>query len=153
MFGMTVDEPVPDLGVPPVTDVRHALPYPDLKRALELPGATGTTKSEFFRTSLPADVVAEVLATLSGDVNFTPMGGAYNAKSPPDTAFVHRRERFLLEHVGPHPERSWALTHPYGTGRTYQNFPDPTLPDEQKAYYGANLPRLRRAREHYSPLP
>jgi hypothetical protein len=79
------------------------------------------------------------------------MGGAYNAPAPADTAFTHRRERFLLEHVGARPDRSWAITHPHGSGGVYQNFPDPDLDDEQTAYYGDNLARLRSVRQHYAP--
>ena len=150
MFGAYTGEP-PHTVLKPDTDVRTALPYPDLKRALELPGEPGTSKSEFFRAPLPADVVTELLTTLDGELNFTPMGGAYNAPAPADTAFTHRRERFLLEHVGARPDRSWAITHPHGSGGVYQNFPDPDLADEQTAYYGDNLARLRSVRQHYAP--
>ncbi|MGC4879777.1 hypothetical protein ACLQ26_26355 [Micromonospora sp. DT43] len=43
------------------------------------------------------------------------MGGAYNRVAPADTAFVHRRERYLLEHVGHRGDswidESWTLAH------------------------------------------
>ena len=48
------------------------------------------------------------------------------------------------------PRRKSAL-HPHGTGRAYQNFPDPELDDQQRAYYGDNLERMHRVRVGYDP--
>jgi FAD/FMN-containing dehydrogenase len=39
----------------------------------------------------------------------------------------------------------------HGTGRAYQNFPDPELANPLLAYYGANLPRLQSIKTHYDP--
>jgi hypothetical protein len=69
------------------------------------------SKSEFFHRSLPAGAITELLDILVRDraagqrreLNFTPMGGAYNRVPADATAFVHRAERFLLEHVTVHP--------------------------------------------------
>jgi nitrate/TMAO reductase-like tetraheme cytochrome c subunit len=41
--------------------------------------------------------------------------------------------------------------HPSGSGGVYANFPDTDLPDEHRAYWGANLERVRRVKETYDP--
>jgi hypothetical protein len=85
------------------------------------------------------------------------MGGAYNRVPEDATAFAHRHESFLLEHVAPVSDagwarRSWAIAHPYGSGRVYPNFPDPDLPDPADAYHGPNHARLVRVKHRYDPL-
>jgi hypothetical protein len=44
---------------------------------------------------------------------------------------------------------SFALTHPFGTGGAYPNFPEPGLPDE--AYHLGNTARVRELRSRYDP--
>jgi FAD binding domain/Berberine and berberine like len=126
-------------------------------------------KSEYFAHSLPADAVAVLIGQLTADrvpgeareLDFSPWGGAYNRVPPDATAFPHRSARFLLKQsavVAPDATaaareaarrwlaRSYELAHPWGTGGAYANFPDPDLPDPDRAYYGANRDRLRRIR-------
>jgi FAD/FMN-containing dehydrogenase len=91
------------------------------------------------------------------------MGGAYNRVAEDATAFAHRGEWFLLKHdVAVEPTagaerardwlaRSWALVHPWGSGRVYPNFPDPELDDWPSAYHAANLERLTRVKAAYDP--
>jgi hypothetical protein len=93
------------------------------------------------------------------------MGGAYNRVPAEATAFVHREERFLLEHAAVHPggpaagsdvvaqwvHRSWAMVRPWGSGRVYPNFPDPDLTDWTEAYHGGNRARLERVKRTYDP--
>jgi hypothetical protein len=83
------------------------------------------------------------------------MGGAYNRVAPDATAFAHRRERFLLEHIGeatdPWVDDSWAVAHTDGSGRVYPNFPDPALDDWATAYHGDNYPRLVVVKDAYDP--
>jgi FAD/FMN-containing dehydrogenase len=131
-------------------------------------------KSEFFRESLPAAAV-EALVDLfvrgrrpweARKLDFMPLGGAYNRVPANATAFPHRKELFLLEHSVVVPagfdaaateaarawlSESWELMHPSGSGGVYANFPDPDLPDEHRAYWGANLERVRRVKEKYDP--
>lgn len=135
--------------------------------------------SEFFRRPLPGDAVAGLLASftdgrLAGEereLDFMPWGGAYNRVAADATAFAHRRELFQIKHsatVAPEApgasgasaaqgsaqafvRRSWAAVHRWGSGGVFPAFPDPDLPDAAEAYYGTNLPRLRRIKFHYDP--
>ncbi|HZC53709.1 MAG TPA: BBE domain-containing protein, partial [Mycobacterium sp.] len=110
---------------------------------------------------LPAAANAALLEQLRGEphgrreMNFTALGGAYDRVAPDGTAFVHRNERFLLEHVSdgdaPWVTRSWAIAHAHGSGRVYPNFPDPRLRDWADAYHGDNLARLVAAKHAYDP--
>jgi FAD/FMN-containing dehydrogenase len=133
----------------------------------------GYHKSEFFDRPLPqgpVEAVTELLARrpagVGAELDLMPWGGAYNRVAPESTAFVHRTERFLVRYaVSVDPaatddhrtaardwlHRAWGTLHPYGTGRAYQNFPDPTLEDEQHAYFGDNLDRLVGVRVAYDP--
>jgi FAD/FMN-containing dehydrogenase len=137
----------------------HGLPY---------------VKSEFFREPLPAGAVEALMDLFvrgrrpweARKLDFMPWGGAYNRVPANATAFPHRKELFLLEHSvvvpagldagGTEAARawlsdSWELVHPSGSGGVYANFPDADLPDEHRAYWGANLERLRRVKERYDP--
>lgn len=132
------------------------------------------TKSEFFRQLLPDQTRAALVANLthrlaggqSREVTFTPWGGAYNRVRPDATAFVHREELFVIQHLliqdsdvdttagGPVEDwlmQSWALVHPWGSGGVYPNFPDPDLHDWAHAYYGENHERLLRVKAKYDP--
>jgi FAD/FMN-containing dehydrogenase len=128
-------------------------------------------RSELFRRALPPEPIAALLDHLAPErapgesrgLNFMPLGGAYNRVPVDATAFAHRGERFLLEHVavaGPGASRdaaarwaaeSRALAHPWGSGRVYPNFPDPDLEGWPEAYHGENLERLRRVKRRYDP--
>ena len=132
------------------------------------------SRSDFFRATLPADAIAALVDNFATEgkaghrrtLDFTPWGGAYNRIPPEATAFAHRAERFLLKHGVALPAavsdterddarawlaRSWSLVHAYGSGGVYPNFPDPELDDPARAYYGANLERLRRVKAAYDP--
>jgi FAD/FMN-containing dehydrogenase len=130
--------------------------------------------SEFYREPLPSAVASAVVNTVAAyripgqarELAFTPMCGAYNQMSADATAFVHRDELFLLERTATSDPGERAATRAvaaqwlsqvrdvlagYGTGRAYQNFPDPELADPLSAYYGTNLPRLREVKARYDP--
>jgi FAD/FMN-containing dehydrogenase len=179
------------VGVDPVAASRRHLPHRAAKRYLEglgsvedRPERSGPeqppqpghlyTKSEFFRRPLPGETVAALIEHLtnglasgqSGEVDFLPWGGAYNRVPADATAFAHRAERFLVQHlvmVGAEAApaerdaardwlaRSWALVHPWGSGGVYPNFPDPDLQDWAHAYHGTNYGRLRRIKAAYDP--
>jgi Berberine and berberine like len=147
--------------------------FEELDRASSQP-VPAFSKSEFFRRTLPAGALVRLLANLvrarrageTRELDFMPWGGAYNRLPIDATAFPHRRERFLLKHtvsLRPHASqeqtqaarrwlaRSWNVTHPYGSGGVYANFPDPELSDPARAYYGSNLDRLQVVKRNYDP--
>ena len=178
------------VGADPVEASRRHLPHRAAKRHLEELGSVEdrersgperpaqpghlSTKSEFFRRPLPDETVAALVEHLtqglapgqSREVDFLPWGGAYNRVPADATAFVHRGERFLVQHlvqVGADAAaaeraaarewlaRSWTLLHPWGSGGVYPNFPDPDLRGWAHAYHGTNYDRLRRVKAAYDP--
>jgi FAD/FMN-containing dehydrogenase len=175
------------VGADPVDASRRDLPHRAAKRYLEGLGSVEdrhersgpepapppghlSTKSEFFRRPWPGETVAALVEHLtkglapgqSREVDFLPWGGAYNRVPADATAFAHRGERFLAQHlveVGADAApaardwlaRSWALVHPWGSGGVYPNFPDPDLQDWAHAYHGTNYDRLRRVKAAYDP--
>lgn len=131
-------------------------------------------RSEFFNRPLPGDAITRLLAVFAGErepgvsyeLDFMPWAGAYNRTSPDTTAFVHRDGLFQLKHSAvaepPVPAgaqnaahrwvtRSWATTHPCGSGLVFPNFADPDLDSPADRYYGSNLARLRLIKQHYDP--
>ena len=48
-------------------------------------------------------------------------------------------------------ERARSLIAPFGNGQAYQNYCDLQIPKPLKAYYGANLPRLREVKQAVDP--
>ena len=110
-------------------------------------------------------------AGASGSVAFDACGGAISRVSPGATAFVHRDALFLAQYstswtasgadggagtAGVARQRAWlaglhAAMRPYASGQAYQNYADPDLADWQRAYYGANYPRLQRVKSAVDP--
>jgi FAD/FMN-containing dehydrogenase len=141
-------------------ELRGGLPYHALKDdPRHAPERPVRIRSEFFGRPMSGGTVAALLAQLAGPeprrLTFTAMGGAYNRVAADATAFAHRGERFLLEHVAdpgdPWVDRSWALAHAEGSGRVYPNFPDPALEDWASAYHAGNYPRLAAVKRAYDP--
>jgi FAD/FMN-containing dehydrogenase len=148
--------PLPRLTAPEETRVE--LPFRQAKQWLADNGPAGApdqhdSKSEFFRQPLPTSAVRALAEQRDGELDFSPWGGAYNKPTTADTAFAHRNERFLLKLTGPSDwlTRCWEITHPYGSGGVYPNFPDPALDDALRAYHGTNLERLQRVKAAYDP--
>ncbi len=131
-------------------------------------------KSEFFDEPLPIEAITALVRHVSvsrsyGErrtLEFVPWRGAQALVPPDASAFVHRKPLFLLKHgvllgSSASAERrknarswirtAWATTHPYGSDRAYQGFPDPDLVNSAEAYYGTNLPRLKRVKATYDP--
>ena len=155
-------------GVGPADDWHDEAPPPPPPQANHL-----FTKSEFLRHRLPREPIAALVENLhrrlaggqAREVTFTPWGGAYNRVRADATAFVHRDELFVVQHLltlDPDVEttrsgspldwltQSWALVHPWGSG-VYPNFPDPDLQDWAHAYYGENHDHLLRVKAKYDP--
>jgi FAD/FMN-containing dehydrogenase len=132
------------------------------------------TKSDFFSRSLPREGIDALLREVVRDqpagelrgLEFHAFGGAYNRPSPGTTAFVHRRQRFLLQYLAqvgtgaPAAQKAavdrwgrdiWAAMRPWASGHAYQNYTDPDLRDWRRAYYGRNYPRLVSVKRRYDP--
>jgi FAD/FMN-containing dehydrogenase len=160
--------------VPPAMDVsgqllvRGRLPYYELKQTFadldrrEGPEPTIRIRSEFFSRSMQTSTMTELLGRmqeqpghLPRQLTFTVMGGAYNRVPTTATAFAHRDERFLLEHIADTHDawvdRSWAIAHADGSGHVYSNFPDPALTGWAAAYHAGNYDRLAAIKSTYDP--
>ena len=153
-------------GVSAAIGLQAGLPYHHLKSTFSDPRDTPERalriRSEFFSSAMSGSTLASLLAQL-GDrsitgrrqLMFTAMGGAYNRVAENATAFAHRSERFLLEHIAepgdPWVDGSWATAHAEGSGRVYPNFPDPALDDGAVAYHTGNYPRLAAVKNAYDP--
>ena len=163
----SVDDLTRRLGVRPEFDHRQHGTHRATKQWLAGDDAVDTgfayLHSEYFRSVVPAaDLIGRLVADRrpgeQRELDFSPWGGGYNRVAAEATAFPHRDARFLLkqtatvaagERPGDWLDESYALTHPYGTGGAYPNFPEPGLPDE--AYYLGNTGPLRRIRAAYDP--
>jgi len=153
------------VGVAPTLGLRPGVPFHELKSKLTEPRdapAPARLRSEFFSRPLTRLTLESLLVQLDEprsngrrQVTFTAMGGAYNRVPENATAFAHRSQRFLLEHIGeaadPWVDSSWATAHADGSGRVYPNFPDPALDDWAAAYHAGNYPRLVAVKNTYDP--
>ena len=140
----------------------------DLKRSFftdAVEGAWGAavtrSRSDLFSGSLPRSKVHELIDELTEapdgrrELSFTALGGAYDDAGVTATAYAHRGQRFLLEHIAGDgstwQDRSWRLAHPYASGGVYVNFPDPALTNWAAAYHGTNYPALVKVKRTYDP--
>jgi len=142
-------------------ELRAGLAYHRLKSTFDdprdLPLRPVRTRSEFFSHAMSGRTLASLLTPLDGpgrrELAFTAMGGAYNRVAEDATAYAHRSERFLLEHIAdvddPWVDQSWAIAHAEGSGRVYPNFPDPALDDWAAAYHAGNYARLTAVKAAY----
>ncbi|MFI9005657.1 FAD-binding oxidoreductase [Actinosynnema sp. NPDC053489] len=107
----------------------------------------------------PARVVALLDGRRTGRAQFDTFGGAIGRVRPDATAFPHRRAiasaQAYVDVVGvseAEARRILAdLRDGIGHGTGYVNYIDPDMPDWATAYYGDNLPRLRRVARRYDP--
>lgn len=103
--------------------------------------------------------VVEARGAASGALLIDAYGGALNRISPSATAFVHRNELASIQYFAAGDgasARAWVdasrvALRPAVSGAAYVNYIDPHLADWQQAYYGANLPRLRKVKRKYDP--
>jgi len=167
---------VGELGVEPAELVLEPASYHAVKRALAGLGGVDDalseghtfSRSELFDRSLPANAIAALCEHLRAapadcEIDATPMGGAYNRVAEHATAFAHRGALFVLKHTAVVAagedtaaardwlERSFAIVHPWGSGRVYPNFPERGLLDAERAYYAGNLERVREVKARYDP--
>jgi len=99
------------------------------------------------------------------------VGGAVNDVAAQSSAYVHRSAKILVEMTAewatpreallpdnPIPpdiadwqEELWETLLPHTSGHSYQNFPDPGLPEWAASYYGDNLIRLQGLKARWDP--
>ena len=94
------------------------------------------------------------------------LGAEVNRPRSNATAFVHRDHRFHCAYLSfwgarDTPDRAaacaeWTRTthaamRPWASGAAFQNYIDPELAGWERAYYGANLARLRTIKRRYDP--
>lgn len=156
-------ELIDQVGAAPAIELRTGLPYHQLKDTFAdprgLPDKAVRIRSEFFSQSLTDSSLLTKLGEPREagrrELSFTAMGGAYNRVAVDATAFAHRGQRFLLEHVAEAPspwvDESWAIAHPDGSGHVYPNFPDLALDDPAAAYHASNHHRLTAVKKTYDP--
>jgi FAD/FMN-containing dehydrogenase len=160
LFGATLSDAGEDLVRGLTADraeFRGGLSFSALKASFADDQEKVRIRSEFFDRPLRQETVERLLAAPEErrGFTFTAMGGAYNRVAADATAFAHRDQRFLLEHIGSPGaawvDRSWEITHAEGSGRVYPNFPDLALTDWATAYHAENLARLVAVKRAYDP--
>jgi hypothetical protein len=100
----------------------------------------------------PAALVNLLEGRTKLDVLFDSLGGAVGRVGTKDTAFPYRKALASAQIYSSASEQDVAEVRdglPSGTG--YVNYIDPTMPDWATAYYGDNLPRLRKVAAKYDP--
>lgn len=158
-----LQEFIAQVRVQPTTELRPGLAFHELKSTFAdppEPTPAQRSRSEFFSHPIADTTLTSLLAQLGDlkavsrrELTFTAMGGAYNRVTEDATAFAHRNERFLLEHLAADHwvDESWATAHADGSGRVYPNFPDLALDDWATAYHASNYSRLAKVKNAYDP--
>jgi FAD/FMN-containing dehydrogenase len=87
------------------------------------------------------------------DVLLDSLGGAIGRVAPGDTAYPHRKALASAQIYSTGDAKDVdEVRDGMPTGNTgYVNYIDPTMPDWATAYYGDNLPRLRKVAAKYDP--
>ena len=129
-----------------------------------LPRESFDAKSDYLTKPLPAaarSILTQAMNTRaqqpgSGAILFDSYGGAINRVAANATAFVHRDVLCAMQYLsynggGQWLSDVWSKLRPYVSGQAYQNYIDASLPNWQKAYYGANYPRLQQVRRAVDP--
>ncbi len=101
----------------------------------------------------PTALVNLVTGRQSLDVLLDSLGGAVGRVAPDATAFPYRTALASAQIYSSGDTQSVAeVRDGFPTGATgYVNYLDPTMPDWATAYYGDNLPRLRKVAATYDP--
>jgi FAD/FMN-containing dehydrogenase len=164
--------------LPPDRSTIEERSYWDAQDFLSDPGEHGfyQERSGFIRSRLSQETLSLALSRLrrwpgtgvGADIRFFQTGEAVNALAPDATAFVHRDSAWLFsiglnwsaaDQTDPGVMRrahDWqdefyaVMRDIHGIG-AYQNFPDSSLADWRRAYYGANLSRLESVKAAVDP--
>jgi hypothetical protein len=90
------------------------------------------------------------------------LGGKVRDLAPDATAFVHRQALATVQYTATFPSGNAkgadayvrgfrAAMLPHWGNHAYVNYADPSIEDDQAAYFGANADRLAQARTTYDP--
>ncbi|MFD7924047.1 FAD-binding oxidoreductase [Streptomyces sp. NPDC059740] len=143
---------------------------PGREAAGRLARETYAARSHFFDRSLDSaaagalqgQVEAAARRGVNGDVALTALGGAVGRVGVTDTAFVHRRARFLAQYLASWPQSgssaaasAWLSDVHRAMQRAasgaYQNYADAGLKDWRAEYYGPAADRLADVKRSYDP--
>ena len=104
------------------------------------------SRSAFFAAPLPVD------PPLDCQLDFMPLGGAFNRVAADATAYPHRDALFCLHLEANDQEtvdRGFAAVEPYSTGGVYPNFAEPQRDSWDPAYHLGNRERLLQIKAAY----
>ena len=104
------------------------------------------SRSAFFAAPLPVD------PPLDCQLDFMPLGGAFNRVAADATAYPHRDALFCLHlEANDHEtvDRGFAAVEPYSTGGVYPNFAEPQRDSWDPAYHLGNRERLLQIKAAY----
>jgi len=112
-----------------------------------------TASSRIVNERLDPGTLVNLLSGRSGlDVLLDSLGGAVGRVAVGDTAFPHRKAIASAQIYSSGNAQDVAEVRDGLPGNTgYVNYIDPTMPDWATAYYGDNLPRLRKVAAKYDP--
>jgi FAD/FMN-containing dehydrogenase len=125
-----------------------------------LPRESFNAKSDYVASPLDragrAAMIAATEAPGAGALLCDAYGGAVGRVDPTATAFAHRHPLFCIQYYGAGGSASWihqawTKLRPHVSGRAYQNYIDPALPDWEDAYYAQNRKRLQDIRRAVDP--
>lgn len=135
-----------------------------------MPHANLRSKSHLFAQPLNERGTLDFLKTMLShpsatvSTNFESLGGAVSDVSSTATAYPHRRASFVVHlqgNAGLRAENEEAIANamadfetvlaPRATGGVYVNYPDRTLSDWGRSYWGENLSRLKTVKRRYDP--
>lgn len=127
------------------------------------------THSHMFNRPMEGDEVKELIRVIlahpssAADINIEAMGGAMADVAPGATAFPHRDAIFTIHlqaaiaepgELAPKSaaiEALNAVLTPMATGGVYVNYPDLSLADYGRAYWGDNLGQLQAIKRKWDP--
>ena len=156
---------------PPVIDFAGPIAWPTLQGmfdALYPAGMQWYWKADFF-DDLSDEAIAlhvqhgEQLPTLHSTMHIYPINGAAKRVGKGDTAFSFRDANFAQVIVGVDPDPAnnarmiawardyWAALHPHAMGGAYVNMIMDEGPDQVRAAYRDNYPRLAAIKARYDP--
>ena len=100
----------------------------------------------------PAAFVSLLDGRAKLDVLLDSLGGAAGRVGATDTAFPHRKAIASAQiYSSSSPRDVTEVRDGLPSKKAYVNYIDPTMPDWATAYYGDNLPRLRKIAQRYDP--